>query len=85
MSRPHAPEICDGLSERRWSLATCRFTGRSSGSHDAEQYSRPHRPIPLSRLASSRTPIYLSSMRVRNMDASSRTSVRKSTRFSAVK
>ena len=85
MSRPHAPEICDGLSDSRWSFATCRFTGRSSGSHDAEQYSRPQRPMPPSRLASSRTPICFSSMRVRKADARSRTSVRKSTRFSAVK
>src|ERR1700738_4827908 len=67
MRRPHAPEICEGLSDNLWSLATPRLTGRSSGSHDAEQYCRPQRPMPSNLLASSRTPICLSSMRVRKM------------------
>ena len=85
MSRPQAPEICCGLSESFWSFATPRFTGRKSGSHEAEQYSRPQRPTPERRFASSRTPICFNSIRVRNMAARSRTRPRKSTRRSAVK
>ena len=50
-----------------------------------QQYSRPQRPTPPSRAASSRTPICRSSMRVRKALASSRTRARKSTRCSAVK
>ena len=63
--RPQGPEICAGLSERCCALATERFTGRSSGSQLALQYSRPQRPTPERRRASSRAPIWRSSIRVR--------------------
>ena len=48
-------------------MASARLTGESSVSQDEQQYSRPQRPTPESRAASSRTPICRSSMRVRNM------------------
>src|SRR6266850_287395 len=59
--------------------------GSNWRSQVAQQSSRPHVPTPPIRPASSRTPIWRSSIRVRKMDARSLTRSRKSTRFSAVK
>ena len=59
MSRPQQPEICAGFSDRRWSLASWRLTGFSSGSQVEQHSSRPQRPTPPRRAASSRTPICL--------------------------
>ena len=60
-------------------------TGTKSSRNCAQQNGRPQMPRPPSILASSRTPIWRSSMRARNTPARSRTSSRKSTRPSEVK
>ena len=85
MSRPHAPEIFTGLSERPCSFAILIETGWNPLRNEAQQNGRPQMPRPPTIFASSRTPIWRSSMRVRNTAARSFTSSRKSTRPSAVK
>ena len=60
-------------------------TGVKSLKNVRQQIGRPHGPIPPSIFASSRTPIWRSSMRVLKMLARLLTSMRKSTRPLAVK
>ena len=79
------PEILVGLRDRPCSLAILMDTGWNSPKKVAQQNGRPQIPSPPSILASSRTPICRSSMRVLNTEARSLTSSRKSTRPSAVK
>ena len=85
MSLPQIPEIFVGFSERFCSFAMRMDTGSKSPRNVAQQSGRPQQPMPPMSFASSRTPICRSSMRVRNTDARSLTSSRKSTRPSAVK
>ena len=85
MSRPQVPEILAGLRERPCSFAILIDTGANSPRNWVQHSSLPHTPRPPCILASSRTPICRSSMRVLNRDARSLTSSRKSTLPSAVK
>ena len=66
MSLPHKPEIFVGLSDRFCSFAILIETGWKSCKNALQQTTLPQEPSPPSILASSRTPICLSSMRVRN-------------------
>src|SRR5471032_581353 len=84
-SRPHRPESFDGLRLKSCCLAILIETGSNDCRNVVQHSGRPHVPYPPYILASSRTPIWRISMRVRNSAASSRTSSRKSTRPSAVK
>ena len=83
--RPHVPEIFVGFRLRFCVLAILMDTGWKSSRNSLQQNGRPHTPSPPTIFALSRTPICRSSMRVRNTDARSFTSSRKSTRPSAVK
>ena len=85
MSRPQVPEILVGFRERFWVFAILMETGWKSSKKLAQQKGRPQMPRPPTILALSRTPIWRSSMRVRNTEARFFTSSRKSTRSSAVK
>ena len=85
ISRPHVPEIFVGFRLRFCVLAILMDTGWKSSRNSLQQNGRPHTPSPPTIFALSRTPICRSSMRVRNTDARSFTSSRKSTRPSAVK
>ena len=85
MSRPQAPEIFVGLRDRPWSLAMLMETGWKFSKKVLQHRGQPQMPRPPIILASSRTPICRSSMRVRNTVARSLTSSRKSTRPSALK
>ena len=85
MSRPQVPEILVGFRERFWVLAILMDTGWNSSRKEAQQKGVPQMPRPPSILASSRTPICRSSMRVWKTPARSFTRARKSTRPSAVK
>ena len=79
------PEIFVGFRLRFWVLAILMETGMNPSRNWAQQKGRPQMPRPPIILASSRTPICLSSIRARKTEARSRTSSRKSTRPSAVK
>ena len=85
ISLSHRPEIFVGLSERLCSLAILMDTGVKSPRNVRQQMGRPQGPMPPSIFASSRTPIWRSSMRVLKMLARFLTSMRKSTRPFAVK
>ena len=85
MSLPHRPEIFDGFSDRFCSFAILMDTGWKSPRNAPQQMGRPQEPRPPSIFASSRTPIWRSSMRILNTLARSFTSSRKSTRPLAVK
>ena len=83
--RPQVPEIFTGFSESPCSFAILMDTGWKPLRKVLQQNGLPQMPSPPTIFASSRTPIWRSSMRVRNMPARSLTSSRKSTRPSAVK
>ena len=85
MSRPQVPEILVGFRDRFWVLAILMDTGWNSSRKVAQQKGLPQMPSPPSSLASSRTPICRSSMRVWNTPAKSFTRARKSTLPSEVK
>ena len=85
MSLPQVPEILLGLRDMDCILAILVETGWNSSRNWLQQKGRPQMPMPPSILASSRTPIWRSSMRLRNTEARSLTSSRKSTRPSEVK
>ena len=85
ISRPQVPEILTGFRDSPCSFAILMETGWNPLRNDEQQNGLPQMPRPPSIFASSRTPICRSSMRVRNTDARSLTSSRKSTRPSAVK
>src|SRR4029079_1332317 len=84
-SRPHRPDSFEGFRLRSCCFAILIETGSNAVRNVVQHNGRPQVPEPPRILASSRTPICRISMRVRNSDASSRTSSRKSTRVSAVK
>ena len=79
------PEILVEFNDKFCSLAILMDTGVKSPSHWAQQVVLPQTPSPLKILASSRTPIWRSSMRTLNTAARSLTRSLKSTRPSAVK
>ena len=79
------PEILAGFRDRFWVLAILMDTGMKSSIYWLQQKGRPQMPRPPSIFASSRTPIWRSSMRAWKAAARSFTSSRKSTRPSAVK
>ena len=85
MRRPQQPEILVGFRDRFWLLAMRMETGSKSPIQEAQHRGRPQQPMPPTMRASSRTPIWRSSMRVRKTEARSLTSSRKSMRPSAVK
>ena len=85
MSLPQVPEILVGFRLRFCTLAILMDTGWNSSRNWLQQKGLPHTPSPPTILALSRTPIWRSSMRVRNTAARLLTSSRKSTRPSAVK
>ena len=73
------------LRVRFCSLAILMDTGRSLSVMALQHSARPQMPTPPTTRASSRTPIWRSSMRILNTATRSFTSSRKSTRLSAVK
>src|SRR5690606_19922697 len=85
IKRPHNPEIFEGFSDKFWSFAILIDTGSKSPKNVEQHSIRPQGPMPPSIFASSRTPIWRNSMRVRKIEAKSFTRLRKSTRPSAVK
>ena len=85
MSLPQIPEIFVGFKERFCSFAMRMDTGSNSPRNIEQHKGLPQQPMPPMSFASSRTPICRSSMRVRNTEARSLTSSRKSMRPSAVK
>ena len=85
MSLPQVPEIFEGLSERFCCLAILIETGWKSESHLLQHRGLPHMPIPPSILASSLTPICLSSILFLKCPARSFASSLKSTLPSAEK
>ena len=74
-----------GFRDRFWVLAILMDTGWKSRKNDEQQKGRPQMPRPPSIFASSRMPIWRSSMRVWNTAARLLTRPRKSTRPSDVK
>ena len=85
MSLPQLPEILLGLSDMDCIFAILVDTGWKSFRNLLQQNGLPQMPRPPSIFASSRTPICLSSIRLRKMPARSLTSSRKSTLPSDVK
>ena len=76
MSRPHIPEILDGLSDRFWFLAILIVTGWKHLRKVEQHRVSPQGPIPPRILVSSRGPICRISIRTGCFMARSETSFR---------